>query len=94
MATFTASTTPQDVAAASSVALRFTNLGQAPIVLTGGGRPTQVLAPGVVGGSAVFTPASTVQASTRRDTSSLEVVPASSGVDVDGAGQFIRGGTA
>ena len=93
MATYTATTTPQQVAAAGTTPLRFTNLGREPILLTGGGAP-QVLAAGVVGGSAVFTPSAAVQASTRRDSSQLEVVPASVGDDVDGSGQVIEGGNA
>lgn len=74
MATYTATTTPQQVATAG-VSQRFTNLGQEPVVLTVGGVTVAVLSRGEVAGSAVFSPRGAVMASTRMGSSAIEVSP-------------------
>ncbi len=85
MATYSITTTPQTVASASTSRQLFVNNGQADIVLDLGGGRIEVLnpgGPGGVGASAVFVATASVSASTRADTSSLDVstLPADSGL--------------
>ena len=85
MTTYSITTTPQTVASASTSRQLFVNNGQADIVLDLGGGRIEVLnpgGPGGVGASAVFVATASVSASTRADTSSLDVstLPADSGL--------------